>query len=99
MAYMGSKVHLLHRTHFKGDLVDLAGKSRLRADADPLGDRRLIVDADVSRLVRREDIGLRLLHAPLRDGFSIHGEGRLATLADSAAVIGEIEGDRGGTAR
>ena len=99
MAYMGSKVHLLHRTHFKGDLVDLAGKSSLRADADTLGDRCLIVDADVSSLVRREDIGLRLLNAPLSNGLSIHVECRLATLADSAAVIGEVEGDRCGTAR
>jgi hypothetical protein len=30
---------------------------------------------------------------------SIHVECRLATLADSAAVIGEVEGDRCGTAR
>ena len=61
------------------------------ADADALGDRRLIVDADVGGLVRREDVGLRLLDAPLGDGFAVHVERRLAALAGSAAVIGEVE--------
>src|SRR5687767_3038243 len=51
--------------HFKGDLVDLASEARLGADADAESDRRLIVDADVGRLVRREDIGLSLLDARL----------------------------------
>ena len=85
--------------YFKGDLVDRAGEASVRADADALGDRCLIVDADVGRLVRREDIGLSLLDPPLGDGLSVHVEGRLATLAGSAAVIGEVEGDRRGTGR
>src|SRR5439155_19597986 len=85
--------------HLKSDLVDRAGESSLRADADTLGDRGLIVDADVGRLVRRKDIGLRLFDTPLRDGVSIHVEGRLASLADPAAVIGEVEADRGGARR
>jgi hypothetical protein len=55
MAEMASRI-LLQRTHFKGDLVDLAGKSRLRSDADTLSDRGLIVDANVSGLVRSEKI-------------------------------------------
>jgi hypothetical protein len=38
--------------HFKGDLVDLPAKASLRSDADTQSDRRLIVDADVSGLVR-----------------------------------------------
>src|SRR5512133_465862 len=70
--------------YFQSDLVDLAGKSSLRTDADSLSDRCLIVDADVSGLVRREDVGLRLLNPPLGDRFSIHIEYRLATLAHSA---------------
>ena len=39
------------------------------------------------------------LNALLGDGFPIHGERRVATLADSAAVIGEVEGDRCWTRR
>ena len=43
---------LLCLTHFKSYFVDLACKSSFRADADTFGDRCLIVDADISRLVR-----------------------------------------------
>src|SRR3954463_9461009 len=86
-------------SYFEGDLVDLAGKSSLRADADTLSDRCLIVDANVSSFVRREDVGLRLLNAPVGDRFPIHVERRLATLAGSAAVIGKVKGDRCGTRR
>jgi hypothetical protein len=35
--------------HFEHDLVDLAGESCVRADADALGHRRLVVQADVGR--------------------------------------------------
>ena len=61
------------------------------ADADALGNRRLVVDADVGSLVRREDVGLGPLDAPFGDGLSVHGERRLAALAEPAAVIGEVE--------
>jgi hypothetical protein len=54
----------------------------------------LIVDADISRLAGREDVRLGLLDTPLGDGLAVHGERRLATLADSAAVVGEVEDDR-----
>ena len=93
------KYPLFRRTHFKSDLVDLAAKARLRADADALDNRCLIVDADVGGLVRREDIGLGFLDARLGDGFSVHQECRLSALAGPAAVISEIKGDRCGTAR
>ena len=63
------------------------------ADADPLGNRRLVVDADVGRFVRREDVGLRLLDTSLGDRLAVHGECRLAALADTAAVVGEVERD------
>src|SRR5688572_18092283 len=43
--------------HRESDLVDLPGESSLRADADALGDRCLIVHPDVSRLVGGEDVG------------------------------------------
>ena len=38
---------LLHRPYFHGDFVYLAGKGSLRADADTLGDRCLIVEANL----------------------------------------------------
>ena len=38
----------------------------------PERDRRLIVDADIRGLIRREDIRLRLLDAPFRDSLAIH---------------------------
>jgi hypothetical protein len=60
--------------------LDLAGESRLRADANPVGHGRLIVDSDVGRLVRGKDIGLSLLNASLRYGFSIDVKRRLAPL-------------------
>jgi hypothetical protein len=47
------------------NLIDLAGKSRLRADGNALGNRRLVVDADVGRLIRREDIRLSLINQSL----------------------------------
>jgi hypothetical protein len=60
------------------------------ADANALGDRSLILDADVSRLVRRPNIGLCLLGAARGDGLSIHGKCHVATPADPAAVIGRV---------
>lgn len=42
---------LLHRPYFHGDFVYLAGKRSLPADADTLGERCLIVEANVSGLV------------------------------------------------
>jgi hypothetical protein len=73
--------------------VDLPREPRLRADPDALGDRRLVVDSDVRGFVSREDVGLGLLYAPLGDGLAVHVHRRLAALAESTAVIGEVEDD------
>ena len=56
--------------YFKRDLVDLASELGVRPDANSFGNRCLIVDADVGSLIRREDIGLRLLDTALGDRFS-----------------------------
>ena len=47
---------LLGRSDVKRNLVDAPREPRLRADADPLSHWGLIVDPDVRRLVRREDV-------------------------------------------
>ncbi len=57
---------LLHRPYFHGDFVNLAGKGSLRADADTLGDRCLIVEANLGCLFRREDHALGVFDARLR---------------------------------
>ncbi len=61
---------LLHFFHLDGDFADLAGEAGLRTDADVLGDGCLIVEADISGLIRREDQGLRLFDTAFRDGLS-----------------------------
>lgn len=46
------RMSLLHRLHFESDLFDPSGETRLRADTDAFGDRSLVVDADIGRLIR-----------------------------------------------
>ena len=47
-----SNTSLIPRSHFKRDLINLAGKPGLGADTDVLSNRGLVVDADVGGLVR-----------------------------------------------
>src|SRR4030095_14181107 len=89
----GSRLYRILLLHFKRDLVDLPGESSFRTNADALGDRCLIVHADVRSLVGREHVGLSLLHTSFSDLLAVRVERRLAALAGSAAVVDEVESD------
>ena len=78
-----SRAALIHVLHAQRDLLNATGKACLVAsDADVIGDRRLIVEANVGGLICRENQGLRLLDSAFGDGLSIDGNGDLAAFAN-----------------
>ena len=58
------------------DLFDRTGEAGLFPDADTFGDGGLVVEADIGGLIRREDIGLCLFDAAIRNGLSVDEESR-----------------------
>ena len=65
--------------NFDGQLRNAPGDGRLRLRADGLDHRRAEVDADVGRLVGREDARLRAFNAAFGDFLAVTN--RMATIA------------------
>src|SRR5512139_2426658 len=77
--------------HLDGQLRNAPGELRLRFGTDRLDHRRAEVDADVRRLVRREDAELRVLDPTLGHLLVVDVERALAALGRTAAVVREVE--------
>ena len=76
--------------------MNLAGELRLyRAVADALCDGRLVIEPDVGRLIRGEDVGLRAPDSSFGNLVAVDEKRSCATLAPAPAVVGEVENDGG----
>src|SRR6266571_848220 len=85
-------VGLLHFRQFNPHRADFAGE--LERNLVGLGDGRALIGANIGAFVCRVDATLGSIDAARGDGFSVEEERAYTALADTAAIIGELEAYR-----